>query len=166
MIQYFDPSKSVGGGKFTRFKVYGVITYPTGSPTLSAFFYAYRQLFYQEYLGGFPTASTSGSSFNYAPFTYNLTGAGGRNSFRNAIVSNLTASSSVIGTLTVTNNVTLDYGAGLDPVNPGNTIFRFLIEGTCNRTIPNCLIVWQECDFATSNVSFNNNCWVLQFYAS
>lgn len=168
MIKYEDPGAAVGpgGDKFTRFKVYGIITYPTGSPTLAAFYFAYRQFYYQEYGGGFPTINATASSFNYAPFTYNLTGAGGRNSFRNRIVADLVASASIIGPLTVTNNVTLAYGAGLDPLNPGNTVFRFLIEGTCNRTIPNNLLVWQEIDFATGNTSFTNNSWVLQFYTS
>jgi len=167
MIKYEDPGAAVGpgGDKFTRFKVYGIITYPTGSPTLAAFYFAYRILYYQEF-GTFPALNASGSAFVYAPFTYNLTGAGGRNSFRNRIVADINGAVGTIGPLTITNNVTLAYGAGLDPTNPGSTIFRFLIEGTCNRTIPNNLLVWQEIDITTGATIFNNNCWVLQFYTS
>lgn len=166
MIQYFDPSKSVGptGTKFRRWQVYGIIQLPTTDPDLAAFLFAWRFTFFQNYGAGFPTNNISGTGISSTGIPYNLTGGGGRNSFRNAVAAAITTNTATLGILTVTNNVTLGYGV-LIPSQPTTTYFRFLIEGTCNVNIPNPIITYTQLNSTTFEpLGYNNNTWSIQYF--
>lgn len=159
MIKYEKPAPNgVQTGNFKTFKVWGVIELFNTDPNLSSFHSFYTLKYYQTF--GSPI---SGSGQVYNGTGYNLTGGGGRNSFRNHIASGLTNNTSTIGPITITTNTTLYYGAGSVP---GLIRFEFLISGTCFRPIPNCFLTWSQIEdpnitFPNIIIPYNNNNWAL-----
>lgn len=143
---------TAGAGNYTSWEIYGYFNYSPTDPNLLDKRYMYNYYLYE---GFFSNASGATWTPN---FVVNIPNATSRNNFRTQLAFTLSTLTTVLGTLTVVNNVELFYGT--DPLNPSLLLWEWKIDGSCNLAKPSAQLVLTEFQLTagfTYEVTLSNN---------
>lgn len=117
---------------YLRWEIFGGFTWPASDPGLSSKTFGDNTTYF---LGRYSPNYRSSGAFTVGNISaVNVPNAASRANFRTQLLFRLSTLASVIGVHTPTSSQELFYGA--DPINPGNVLWQFRIQGTCNITPP------------------------------